>query len=130
MMLGSGSDEQEVARLERFPLAIVNENTTTANDDVDLILPVRCLLVRRHRERELYVKGATLQNEHRALAGGTRDTLLSIGKANHTATVCLIHVLLSVPLNADLSGRIISAAKRRREMVPSNVATLVRPPNR
>ena len=50
VMLSPRSDEQKLARLERVPLAIVNENTSTANDDVDLILRVGRLLVRRHRE--------------------------------------------------------------------------------
>jgi hypothetical protein len=42
----------------------VDENASTANDDVNLILYMGCLLVRRHRERKLYVKGAALQGEN------------------------------------------------------------------
>jgi hypothetical protein len=59
-MLGPGSDKQEIARLEPIPLAVVDENSSTANDDVEFVLRVGRLLIRRHRERELYVKGATL----------------------------------------------------------------------
>jgi hypothetical protein len=60
-MLGSRSHEQKVACLERVPLAIVTEDASAADDDVDLVLCVRSLLVRGHRKGELYVKGATLR---------------------------------------------------------------------
>jgi hypothetical protein len=32
-----------------------------------------------------------LQNEDGVLAGGTRDTQLSVGKTDHTATVSCVH---------------------------------------
>src|SRR5580765_5962500 len=60
MMLNSRSHEQKVPCLERVPLAIVNENSSAANDDINLVLYVRRLLVRGHGEGEFYVKGATL----------------------------------------------------------------------
>jgi hypothetical protein len=96
-MLGPGSDKQEIARLEPIPLAIVDENASTANDYVDFILRVGRLLIRRHRERELYVQGATLQDENRALAGRTWNAPLSIRQSDHKATVHRVHVSLRVP---------------------------------
>lgn len=86
VMRGARSDEQQITCLERVPLAIVNENALAANDGVNLILRVRRLSVRRLGQSELYVEAATLQDEYRALARGTRDTLLSLDKSDHTAT--------------------------------------------
>jgi hypothetical protein len=90
-MLGSRSHEQKVACLEWVPLAIVKEDTSAADDDVDLVLCVRNLLVRGHREGEFYIKGAALQKADGVLARGARDTRLSLSNTDHTATIWLTH---------------------------------------
>ena len=41
MMLGSRSNEQQIAQLERVALAVVHKNAPAANDDVDLVLCMR-----------------------------------------------------------------------------------------
>jgi hypothetical protein len=71
---------------------------------VDLVLCVRCLLVRDHRVGELYVKGAAPEKADGVFTGGTRDTRLSLGKTDHTATVWLDHASLLVPPYVSLSG--------------------------
>ena len=46
LMLGPRRHEQDVARLERVPLAVVKEESSPANDEVKLVLCVRRLLDR------------------------------------------------------------------------------------
>jgi len=54
-MLGPCGHEQKIARLERVPLAVVKQDAPAADDDVDLVLRMRRLLVRGRREGELHV---------------------------------------------------------------------------
>jgi hypothetical protein len=61
MRLSYRSREQKVACLKRVPRAAVRQDASAADDDVDLVLRMRSLLVRRHREGEFYIKGAALQ---------------------------------------------------------------------
>src|SRR5262249_7707159 len=93
-MVGPGGHEKEVAGLEGVPLAIVKQDATAANDDVDLVLCVRRLLIRARRRPEDDVEGAAAQNTDGALAG--RDPRLGLGKADHTATTGRGHDLLLV----------------------------------
>jgi len=60
-MLGSRSHEQKVACLKRVLRAVVNQDASAADDDVDLVLLMRSLPVRRHGEGEFYIKCAALQ---------------------------------------------------------------------
>jgi hypothetical protein len=94
LMLGPRSHEQEVACLEPIPLAVVNEYSSTANDEVNLALCMRRLLVWAQREAKGYVKSATLQDHDGALAHGARDTLLSLSKTDNAATTWLAHAAL------------------------------------
>src|SRR5262245_30683383 len=90
-MFGCGGHEKKVPRLKPVPLAIVKQNASPANHDVDLVLFVRRLLVRACRCTEFHVEGAALQNDDGALAGRVRDPGLSLSKTDHTATSRLAH---------------------------------------
>jgi hypothetical protein len=94
LMLDPRSDEQEVARLEPVSLAVVNEYSSAANDEVNLVPCMRRLLARAQREAKGYVESATLQDHDGALARGARDTRLSLGKTDNTATTWLAHASL------------------------------------
>jgi len=76
LMLGPRSHEQEVAGLEPVPLAVVNEYSSAANDEVNLVLCMRRLLARAQREAKGYIKSATLQDHDGALAREARDNPL------------------------------------------------------
>src|SRR5262245_35654778 len=82
LMLGSRSHEQQVARVEQIPLAVVEEDSATANDKINLILSVRCLLSRVQREGKSYIQRAALEDDNGVLARGARDTCLSLGKVD------------------------------------------------
>jgi hypothetical protein len=97
LMLGRRSHEQDVARLERIPLAVVNEHPPAANDEVNLVLRVRRLLARAQREGKGYVKWATPQDHDGVLTRGSRDTRSSLGKADNTAAIWGAHASLLVP---------------------------------
>jgi hypothetical protein len=99
LMLGPRSHEQDVAWLERVPLVVVNEHSPAANDEVNLVLCVRRLLARAQREGKGYVKRTTPQDHDGALAHRARDTRLSLGKADNTATIWHAHASLLVPSN-------------------------------
>jgi hypothetical protein len=86
LMLDTGSHEQEVAWLEWLALAVVKENASASQDDVKLVLLVRCLWDGALRDGERDIESATLQNDGGVIAGGTRDTRLSVGKMDHSAT--------------------------------------------
>ena len=91
MMLGSRGHEHKVAWLEWVPLAVVKQEASAANDDINLVLCVRGLLVWRHGERELYVKGAALQEADGVFARRTRDSRLSLGETNHLTAIWFAH---------------------------------------
>src|SRR5580692_9374930 len=95
LMLDPRSDEQEVARLEPVSLAVVNEYSSAANDEVNLVLCMRRLLVRAQGEAKGYVESAALQDHDGALALGARDTRLSLGKTDNAATTWLAHAISS-----------------------------------
>jgi hypothetical protein len=58
----SCSHEQQVTRFKRISLAVVEENTMTANNEVDLVLRVGRLFVRRDGTCKFHVARAALQN--------------------------------------------------------------------
>jgi hypothetical protein len=74
----------------------VNEYSSAANDEVNLVLCMRRLLARAQREAKGYVKSATLHNHDGALARGAWYTRLSLGKTDNTATTWLVHASLLV----------------------------------
>jgi hypothetical protein len=59
-VLDSRGDEQQIACFEGVALAIMEENASATNDDVDFVLRMWSLFVRRHGEGKLYVAGAPL----------------------------------------------------------------------
>ena len=69
----------------------VNESASAADYNVYLVLNVRSLVVREHREGKPDVQGAALQGKNRTLANETRDCVLHLGESDYTATVCLAH---------------------------------------
>jgi hypothetical protein len=99
-MLDSGGHEQKVAGLEWVPLAIVKQNASAANDDVNLVLCVRRLFIRARGRREFYVGAAASQKADGALAVGTRDAHLSFRETDHAAAVRFDHASLLVLPNA------------------------------
>jgi hypothetical protein len=59
-VLDSCGNEQQVACFEGITLSVMEENASATNDDVDLVLRMWGLFVRRHGEGELYIAGAPL----------------------------------------------------------------------
>src|SRR4051812_15976572 len=86
-MLRPRGDEHGIAGRERVPLAVVDQEPGAAHDDVDLVLRVRCLLVRPHRKRELEVEGAAAEDADGMLAGGAGNALPRSGAVEHGAAV-------------------------------------------
>src|ERR1700733_3303011 len=81
---------------------------------------MRRLLARAYRQAKGYVKSAPLQNHDGALARGPRDTRLSFGNTDNTATTWLAHasLLLSpgrVPSNCP---RVLGRSLRNLERGP------------
>jgi hypothetical protein len=95
-MLGSGGHEQKVAWLEWVPLAIVKQNPSAANDNVNLVLCVRRLLIRTGGRREFYFEGAAPQKADRALALGARNAHLTFRETDHAAAFRIGHASLLV----------------------------------
>jgi hypothetical protein len=94
-MLSSGSDEQKVAGLKWVPFSVMKENASAGHDDVNLVLLVGSSWARKRceaSERKHGVQGSTPQKTDRMFTCGTRDTRLSLGKMDHTATVGRVHV--------------------------------------
>src|SRR5262249_29799317 len=99
-MLGSRSHEQEIARPERVPLAVMKEDAAAADDNVNLVLGVRRRRPRERRkatEREHGLQGAALQKADGVLARRAGNTRLGLGKADDLATGRLAHASLSPP---------------------------------
>lgn len=84
-MLDPRSHEKEVAGLKHVPFAIVNENSSATNDEVDLILCVRRLPARAHREGEGYIQGAMPKGDDSMLS--RRYLHLGRGNAENTTTI-------------------------------------------
>jgi hypothetical protein len=107
-VLGSSSDEHNVAGLECISLALVPQDSSAAHDKVDLVLCMRSLLVRRHRERELEGEAAALQDTDGVLTGGTRYTCLHVRQMDHKTTIWITHAALLVSVHllfhSNLSG--------------------------
>ena len=73
MVLDARGHEKEIARFERRPLAVVREHTSSADDDIHLVLRMRRLAIRSHRAGKLDLERAALEQAHGVLAGGTGD---------------------------------------------------------
>ena len=85
LMLDPGSHEQKVAGLKHVPFAIVNEHSSAANDEVNLVLCVRRLRARAHREQESHIQRATPKGDDSMLR--RRYLRLCLGKAENTTTI-------------------------------------------
>ena len=90
-MLGSSRHEEKIARFEGIPLAVVKEHASAADDDVDFVLSMRCLLVGSNGKGKLYVQGAALHEADGVFACGTRDTSFGLYKTDDPAAVCFVH---------------------------------------
>ena len=77
----------------------MDEDATTANDDIALVLSVWRLLVRGNGDLEFDIECAALKNQDCALARGTRNARLSIDEADHTAAISRVHRSLPAPFN-------------------------------
>src|SRR5206468_12751964 len=93
---GSGGDEEAIAGLECLALAVVKQDASAAEDDVDLVLCVGRLLVGRQRPGELYVETTVPQKAYRPLSAGTRDARLSLCEVDYAAVVWFAHTQLLV----------------------------------
>lgn len=91
LVLDPGSHEEEVARFEPVLLAVMNEHSPAANDEVNLVLCMRRLLFRNESEGKGYVKGATLQDRDGALPAAPGIPRSRLGKTNHTAAIWVAH---------------------------------------
>jgi hypothetical protein len=91
VVLGSRRHAEKVARFEAGARAVVKENTSASDDDVNLVLFVRGLLVGEHGEGELDVEGTSLQNTDGVLAGRARNEGLSLRQTDHAATISIAH---------------------------------------
>jgi hypothetical protein len=85
LMLDPRSHKQQIAGLKRLPFAIVNERSSTANGEVDLVLCVWRLRERAHWERERYIQRTTPKDGNRML--GRRYLRLGLGKTENTTTI-------------------------------------------
>jgi hypothetical protein len=111
-MLDAGGYEQDVARIEPVPFVIVDENATTANDDIELVLFMWRLLVRGNGDGEFDIECAALKNQDCALARGTRNAHLSLDEADHTAAISRVH--RSLPALSNWLCQIVSLFNRVR----------------
>jgi len=85
LMLDSRSHEEEVARLKRVPFAIMNKQPSTANDEVNLILCVRRLPARVHRDGEGYIQRTPPKCGDGVL--GRRYLRLGLGNVEDTTAI-------------------------------------------
>jgi len=93
-VFGSRGDEQAIARLERIASAIVEQDASTGDDDVDLVLRMRRLPVRWKRARgKFHLESAASQDRRRALTGRTGNARLRVGDVHDAAPNVLAHVL-------------------------------------
>src|SRR5262245_25020384 len=102
-VLGTGGDEHHIARPERIAPAIVEQDAAPADDRVDLVLVVRRLPVRVHRQRQLQVQRAALEHAHRVLTGRTGNSGASRRKGNDLTAIAIGH------------GRIMSSSRPGRK---------------
>jgi hypothetical protein len=96
-MIRSCGDEEEITSLECFALTFVKQYAPTPEDDeVDLVLCVRGLLVRGQRPREVNVEATAPQKIDRPLPVRTWDARLSLCEVDYAAAVWLAHAHLLV----------------------------------
>src|SRR5262245_65906883 len=99
-MLGSRGHEQEIARPERVPLAVMEEDAAAADDNVNLVLGVRGRRPRERREaaeREHGLQGAALQHADGVLTRRTGNPRPGLVKTDDLATRRLAHASPSPP---------------------------------
>jgi hypothetical protein len=80
----------------------MKENASASHDDVNLVLLVGSSWARKRCEASERKHGAqrpTPQKTDRVFTCGTRDSRLSLGKMDHTATVGRVHVSFFLPSN-------------------------------
>src|SRR6185369_22855 len=114
-MLGAGSHEEKVSRLEGLPLAVMKENTPALDHHVHFVLCMRGRWTRKRgvaSESEHGVHRSAPQKADRVLARRTWNVLTSLGKPDHAATVGRIHASQGYP--AETCG----AARPRPRMRP------------
>lgn len=90
-MLSCGPHEKQVAGLKWIALAVVKQDTATANRDVQLVLFVWSLLIGARRCAEAHIERAALQDVDGALAGGYPS--LGLGEMQHIAAISRFHTL-------------------------------------
>jgi hypothetical protein len=94
-MLYTCSHEEKISCLERIPLPVMKENTSPAQNDVNLVLCVWSSGSRKRRKasnREHCFQGSALQKANSVLTRWTRNGRLSCGKTDYSATV-VVHVV-------------------------------------
>ena len=84
LMLDPRSHELKVAGLKHVPFAIVNEHSSAANDEVNLVLCVRRLRARTCGEGKGYIQRATPKGDDSMLRG--RYLRLGLGNAENMTT--------------------------------------------
>ena len=77
--------EHEIAGPKRIASAVVSEHSSTANDEVDLVLRVRRLRARLLRNGESNIQWASPKSADSVL--GRRYRRLSLGDAENTTTI-------------------------------------------
>ena len=91
LMVDASRHEYEIAGLKRVAVAIVIQNPTTAYDEVELVLRVRCLLSGRAGNRKRDVQGVSLQHVGGVFATGTGDSSPGLRKVDHMAALAGDH---------------------------------------
>jgi hypothetical protein len=89
-MLYTCSHEEKVSCLECISLPVMKENTSPAQDDVNLVLSVwrgGSWKRRKASNREHRFQRSTLQKANSVLTAWTRNGRLSFGKMDYSATV-------------------------------------------
>ena len=108
-MVGTGSHKYEIPGLHTFPIAVVEENTTTSNYHVQFVLCMRCLLRRSDGDGQGYVETTALQQPDGVLARRTWKMHLSLGKTQHADSITLGHCSTMVEA-AELTMKLPRAA--------------------
>src|SRR6185436_4492581 len=86
-MLGSRGHEHEVSGSELVPLAVVEQDASSADDHVDLVLRVRRLLVGPHRAGQLDLERPAIHQADGMLSRGTGDSRPSVRETDHAAAI-------------------------------------------
>src|SRR6185503_5647506 len=90
-MLRPRGHEHEVSGPELIPLAVVEQDASSADDHVDLVLRVRRLLVGSNGARELDLERAAIPQAGGVLSGGSRNPRSSVSETEHPAAIWQTH---------------------------------------